>query len=70
MVKPELLERLRCPLDGGHSHLSEVEGGLSCQRCHLLYPIREGIPCLVPEMAILPPGVERLEALPCKKKPS
>jgi uncharacterized protein YbaR (Trm112 family) len=67
MLKPELLERLRCPLDGGQSRLAEVEGGLVCQRCQLLYPIREGIPCLVPEMAQLPPGVERLEALPCQQ---
>lgn len=66
MVRPELLAILRCPLDGGQSHLEEGDGALVCQRCRLAYPVRDGIACLIPEEATLPPGVERLDALPCR----
>jgi uncharacterized protein YbaR (Trm112 family) len=66
MIKPELLELLRCPLDG-RSRLEEKDGALVCTRCGLTYPVRDGIACLIPEEATLPAGVERLDALPCRK---
>jgi uncharacterized protein YbaR (Trm112 family) len=70
MISPQLLEILRCPLDPVHSRLEVREEGshaqLVCQRCRLAFPIKEGIPCLLPEEATLPAGVDRLEALPCQ----
>ncbi|MGL4552537.1 MAG: Trm112 family protein [Gemmataceae bacterium] len=67
MIRPELMELLRCPLDG-RSRLEEADGALVCQRCRLAYPVRDGIACLIPEEAQLPDGAERLDALPCRAK--
>jgi uncharacterized protein YbaR (Trm112 family) len=70
MISPDLLEILRCPLDPAHTRLEVREEDshtqLVCQRCRLVFPVKEGIPCLLPEEAILPPGMDRLEALPCQ----
>lgn len=68
MISPDLLAILRCPLDPKHTQLSEVSEGLSCQRCQLVFPIREGIPCMLPEEAKLPPGCASLEDLPCRRE--
>lgn len=67
MINPELLELLRCPLDPSHTRLEESADGLVCQRCRLVYPVREGIPCMLPEEATLPPGCRSLDDLPCRK---
>ena len=69
MISQQLLDLLRCPLDPAATRLEEAESGLVCQRCRLTFPIREGIPCLLPEEAELPAGCARLEDLPCKQKP-
>jgi len=66
-ISPELLALLRCPLDPSHTRLDQTEEGLVCQRCRLLYPVREGIPCMLPEEAKLPPGCHSLDELPCKQ---
>jgi uncharacterized protein YbaR (Trm112 family) len=55
-VKPDLLEILRCPLCRGSLALTSrktegseiVEGSLSCGKCHIEYPITDGIPDLLP----------------------
>jgi uncharacterized protein len=58
-LKPEILEILRCPVtrsplrQEGDFLIAEV-GGLS-------YPVREGIPVMLPEEAKLPPGFKSLE---------
>jgi uncharacterized protein YbaR (Trm112 family) len=71
MVKTELLDLLRCPLDPARAaRLEQAEGGLACQRCRLLFAVREGIPSLVPEDATLPAGCASLSDLPCKQKPA
>ncbi len=67
MISPQLLDLLRCPLDPSHARLEEQGDSLVCQRCRLEYPVREGIPCLLPEEAKLPPGCESLGDLPCQK---
>jgi len=67
MISPELLALLRCPLDPSHSKLEETADGLVCQRCRLVYPVREGIPCMLPEEATLPPGCASLDDLPCRR---
>jgi uncharacterized protein YbaR (Trm112 family) len=70
MISPQLLEWLRCPLDPGRTRLEESADGLLCQCCKLTFPVREGIPCMRPEEAELPPGCARLEDLPCQQKPN
>lgn len=67
MIAPELLELLRCPMDG-QSRLQATDGALSCERCQVVYSVRDGIACLIPEEATLPAGVDRLDALPCRSK--
>jgi uncharacterized protein YbaR (Trm112 family) len=68
MIRPELLEQLRCPLDPNHARLDETPAGLVCQRCRLTFPIREGdIPCMLVEEARLPEGCASLKDLPCQR---
>ena len=60
-IDPALLEMLRCPLTlsrlrlDGSDLVAEVGG--------LRYPVREGIPQMLPEEARLPDGVTSLDAL-------
>ena len=70
MISQQFLDMLRCPLDPAHTRLEEAAGGLVCQRCRLKYFIREGIPCMLPEEAELPPGYDGLGALPCQQSAS
>jgi uncharacterized protein YbaR (Trm112 family) len=67
MISPDLLDRLRCPLDPKHTRLEQAENGVVCQRCRLHFHAREGILCLLPEEAALPPGCATLDDLPCRK---
>jgi uncharacterized protein YbaR (Trm112 family) len=53
----ELLEILACPKCKGDIKLTENEDGLICEKCRLLYPIRDGIPVMLID-----------EALPLDKK--
>jgi uncharacterized protein YbaR (Trm112 family) len=67
MISPELLEKLRCPIDPQRTTLLEVSReGLVCQRCRVIFPIREGIACMLPDEAQLPEGQTRLDDLPCR----
>jgi uncharacterized protein YbaR (Trm112 family) len=67
MISPELLQLLRCPLDPQRTTvLEEAPEGLVCQRCRVIYPIREGIPCMLVDEASLPQGCDRLDDLPCQ----
>jgi len=47
----ELLEILVCPRCKGVMKLTNAEDGLICETCNLLYPIREGIPIMLPDEA-------------------
>lgn len=68
MISKELLDILRCPLDPTRSaRLDQETDGLVCQRCRLKYPIKEGLPCMLVEEAILPAGADNLQALPCQQ---
>ena len=46
-ISKELLEILACPKCKGEVHLTSAEDGLICDRCHLLYEIREDIPIML-----------------------
>jgi uncharacterized protein YbaR (Trm112 family) len=67
MISPQLLEILRCPLDPAHARVEEVGETLVCQRCRLEFPVREGIPSMLPEEAKLPPDCASMADLPCQR---
>jgi len=46
-ISKELLEILACPKCKGEVHLNPTEDGLICDRCRLLYEIREEIPIML-----------------------
>lgn len=43
----ELLTILACPKCKGDVRLTEKEDGLVCEKCSLLYAIRDGIPVML-----------------------
>lgn len=53
---PELLALLCCPAEYAgapcHGELREVEEGLCCERCGLVYPVEDGIPVLLQDHAL------------------
>ena len=59
---------LRCPLDPRReATLSRVEQSLVCSGCHASFPVKNGLPILIPEEADLPPGIDSPNRLPCVK---
>ena len=46
-IHPELLEILACPKCKGDIRLSDSQDGLICDRCRLVYEIRDGIPIML-----------------------
>ncbi len=67
MISPELMEILRCPLDP-RQLLTEESDRLICQRCALVFRIKDGFPVLVAEEAELPVGCTDLSQLPCQRE--
>lgn len=56
-ISRDLLDILACPKCKGDLKFTEKsttrgEGGLICDRCKLLYPIRDGIPVMLIDEAI------------------
>lgn len=45
-LDPRLLEVLACPCPQ-HASLDVVDGGLQCQHCDSVFPIRDGIPVML-----------------------
>jgi hypothetical protein len=59
---------LRCPLDPMREATLSREGpALVCSGCHASFPIKNGLPILIPDEAELPAGVKSAEHLPCVK---
>jgi hypothetical protein len=46
-ISKELLAILACPKCKGEIHLNEKEDGLICDRCNLIYEIRDGFPIML-----------------------
>jgi uncharacterized protein YbaR (Trm112 family) len=46
-ISKELLEILACPLCKEEVCLTPDGGGLKCQKCHRVYPIRDDIPVML-----------------------
>ncbi|HEX3367293.1 Trm112 family protein [Phenylobacterium sp.] len=50
-VDPRLLEVLVCPVTHGPLELDRVKGELISRSARLAYPIRDGVPIMLPEEA-------------------
>jgi len=50
-INQELLEILACPKCKGDLRLTEKEDGLICDKCKLLYEIKDDIPIMLIEEA-------------------
>ena len=62
------LASLRCPLDPQRvATLSRELQTLVCSGCHASFPVKNGLPILIPDEAELPPGIESADRLPCVK---
>ena len=46
-ISQELLDILACPKCKGDIHLNENGDGLICEKCKLLYEIRDDIPIML-----------------------
>lgn len=53
-IPAELLEILACPLDDDRPPLRQDGEWLVCTKCGAKYPIKDGIPLLLPENAVKP----------------
>ena len=47
MIKQELLDILACPKCKGPVKLNDDKTGLICEKCNLLYEIRDDIPIML-----------------------
>jgi uncharacterized protein YbaR (Trm112 family) len=64
-----VLTLLRCPLDPRRrSPLTRDEQSLVCDGCRVRFPIKNGLPILVPDEAELPLGVRTPDRLPCHRR--
>jgi len=51
-----LIEIMQCPEDGGALREDLAASQLVCESCGVRYPVRDGIPVMLPEEAIRPEG--------------
>lgn len=51
-INKELLDILACPKCKGEIRLTEKEDGFICDKCKLLYPIKDDIPVMLIDEAI------------------
>jgi hypothetical protein len=51
VISPELLEILACPKCKGDIYLNETKDGLICEKCRLVYEIKDDIPIMLIEEA-------------------
>jgi len=71
MISQQWVDSIVCPWDPERqTRLEAGADGLVCQRCRLTFPVREGIPCMLVEEAVLPAGCAALADLPCQKTPA
>jgi len=47
----DTLDILACPVCKQSLHYTADQSGLQCDTCKLVYPIRDEIPCMLPEEA-------------------
>ena len=56
-VPKELLEILACPLCRVEVKPTEDAGGLECVKCGRIYPIKDDIPIMLVEEAVVNPDI-------------
>ncbi len=62
------LDQLRCPLDPTRqATLGREEQTLTCSRCSVTFPVKQGLPVLVPDEGELPTGTREVSQLPCQR---
>ncbi|MBI5809792.1 MAG: Trm112 family protein [Deltaproteobacteria bacterium] len=57
-IDKELLDILVCPKCKGGIRLTKKKDGLACERCRLVYPIKDGIPVMLIDEAVSTAGKE------------
>lgn len=63
------LEQLRCPIDPEReATLARDEQRLVCSGCSAHFPIKQGLPVLVPDEVELPEGMREVSQLPCQRR--
>ncbi len=63
------LSQLRCPLDPEReATLARDEQHLCCSSCAAKFPIKQGLPVLVPDEVELPTGLREVSQLPCQRR--
>jgi uncharacterized protein YbaR (Trm112 family) len=55
-ISPALLAILACPRCKGDVKLTADEKGLKCVSCHRVYPIKDDIPVMIVDEAVVEPG--------------
>jgi hypothetical protein len=55
-ISPALLAILACPRCKGGVKLTADEKGLKCVSCHRVYPIKDDIPVMIVDEAVVEPG--------------
>ena len=67
----QFLSCLRCPIDPKRqATLSREQQSLVCSGCGSRFPVKNGIPVLVPDEADLPDGIRAIAQLPCVRESS
>lgn len=62
------LTSLRCPIDPDRAAtLHRERDSLICDRCAVRFPVKQGIPVLIPDEADYPPECPGRAQLPCQK---
>jgi uncharacterized protein len=56
MIDKDLLDLLACPACEDRPPVRQEGDTIVCDRCGRRYPIRDGIPDMLVESAVLPPG--------------
>ena len=54
-INPELLEILACPVCKSEVLLTADGNGLKCRACYRVYPIRDDIPVMLIDEAVIKP---------------
>ncbi len=52
-ISPDFLAILRCPFCKSKVELKPDGGGLKCESCHRVYPIRDDIPIMIVDEAVI-----------------
>lgn len=71
-MNPDLLAQLRCPFDPDREATllreHEQEQHLTCSRCAVQFPVKQGLPVLIKTEAELPAGIREVSQLPCQRQ--